>query len=288
MKYCIVYLASSQHTKLSTEQLRFDMLCKSIENTSTIFYDQDYLIFHEDLDDTSMLTIKNIYKNVYFLKLDFERKELDFKKYGRNKGYMLMCRFFSGELQKILIEKKYDSYIRFDDDSFLIEPFLDREKIEREMGNYDYIFRTIFTDGQPRFNNGIPMQSLFEFTKDFLKKKGYDYNHLIDYWKKHGFINNNGLYTGLAPYNNFHASKLSLWTHPLVNSYVDELIAINGCLMNFWMDANIHSMIIFLICPFINKKVHLKTDFGYRHNRHFSILNSPAFQYKSNEDFFPS
>ena len=124
MNSCIVYLSSPQLSKLSTGQYRFDMLCKSIENTSTIFKNNDYIIFHEDLDISHQSTILDINNNCKFEKLDFIREELDFKKLGRPKGYMLMCRFFSGELQKYLIENDYESYIRFDDDSFLLEPDL--------------------------------------------------------------------------------------------------------------------------------------------------------------------
>jgi len=68
---------------------------------------------------------------------------------------------------------------------------------------------------------------------------------------------------------------------------LEEIEKINGCLDKGWMDANIHAMIIFMIFPLINIKYNIITDFGYRHNRHFSIINSHNFVYKSTEDFFP-
>ena len=287
MNSCIVYLSSPQLSKLSTGQYRFDMLCKSIENTSTIFKNNDYIIFHEDLDISHQSIILDINNNCKFEKLDFIREELNFKQFGRPKGYMLMCRFFSGELQKYLIENDYESYIRFDDDSFLLEPMIKIESIEKGLKDNDYLFRTIFFDGQPKFNNGKPTQSLFEFTKDFVIKKGYNIQGLNNYLLQNRFIDNNGLYTGLCPYNNFHATNLKMWKHPLIEDYVNNILENNGCLMNFWMDANIHSMIIFILCPLAEIKVNLIMNFGYRHNRHFSILNSPNFQYKSNETFYP-
>ena len=53
------------------------------------------------------------------------------------------------------------------------------------------------------------------------------------------------------------------------------------------MDANIHAMIVFILIPEINKKALLFTNFGYRHNRHFSILNNHNITYIENERFFP-
>jgi hypothetical protein len=52
MHYCIVYLASPHKSKISTGENRYDMLCESIKNTSKIFSDIDYIVFHEDFDKT--------------------------------------------------------------------------------------------------------------------------------------------------------------------------------------------------------------------------------------------
>ena len=60
------------------------------------------------------------------------------------KGYMMMCRFFSGIMQNHKILEKYDSYIRFDDDSFLIEPYINIEKFLTNANDCSYIFRSIF------------------------------------------------------------------------------------------------------------------------------------------------
>ena len=58
--------------------------------------------------------------------------------------------------------------------------------------------------------------------------------------------------------------------------YIDELNKINACLVQGWMDANIHAMIIFILCPLIGLPINYKTNFGYRHNRHFSIIDKVA------------
>jgi len=284
MKLCIVYLSSPVESKLSNKQLRFDMLVESIKNTSKIFNKHDYIIFNEDFTQEHENKIKNIHSKCIFYKLDFKRNDLPFKKFARPKGYMLMCRFFACEVHDILSNMGYTHYIRFDDDSFLIEPFIEYNKFINIIKNNDYTFRTIFFDGQKKFNNNIPMQSLYNFTTKFLEdeNKTIDYNYL----HKINFLKNN-LYTGLCPYNNFHSSSLKLWNCDLVKKYTTKIKNINGCLTNFWMDANIHSMIIFMLLPHTNYKLYPILNFGYRHNRHFSIINSYSFVYKSDEDFFP-
>ena len=46
--------------------------------------------------------------------------------------------------------------------------------LHRRINYNDYIFRTLFHDKQTKYNNGLQMHSLFEFTRDFLIDKGYD------------------------------------------------------------------------------------------------------------------
>mgnify|MGYP001997818112 CR=1 FL=1 len=55
----------------------------------------------------------------------------------RPKGYLMMCRFFSGEMQKHPALQKYDGYIRFDDDSFLIEPFISQNNFYYKLYSID-------------------------------------------------------------------------------------------------------------------------------------------------------
>ena len=74
MRYCIVYLASPYESEISRGETRYDMLCESIKNTSEIFSDIDYVIFHEDFNETHETNITNIYKNTTFEKLDFVRE----------------------------------------------------------------------------------------------------------------------------------------------------------------------------------------------------------------------
>ena len=284
MNIAIVYLASQFDSKLSTGDSRYEMLKESIKNTSKYLSKYKYIIFHEDYKEDQFEEIRVIQPNVEFHKLDFVREELDFNHIGRNKGYMLMCRFFSGELQQILIKNGFNSYIRFDDDSFLIPPF--HEDIVKNVSMFDYSYRTLFYDAQAK--HGSPMQSLYEFTKKYIISKGHDYDNIKENLINYRFIDKNEKYLGLAPYNNFHYANLKIFKDPFIKEYFDNLLEMNGCLLNYWMDANIHSMLIFMLLPFTDYKSNIITNFGYRHNRHFSIINSAGFRYMNNEKFYPN
>ena len=309
MNPCIVYLASrldDYNSILSTGESRFEMNCCSLRNITSQL-NLPVIMFHEDFSENEINIMKDIYSNIVFEKIDFNNEKLDFNQEPcktsnisngicicsnnsknprdicfRPKGYLMMCRFFSGVMQKHKCLEQYDSYFRFDDDSFLIDPFISEADFLSKFKNLDYGFRSIFYEGKDQ-------SELFNFTLEYCKEICETTNNNFEEYKvileKKGFIRNKK-YCGIAPYNNFHFSKLSLWSHPIITTYIEKIESINGCLNKRWMDANIHGMIIFMIIPLINLKSDLITNFGYRHNRHFSILNSPNITYKSNEDFF--
>ena len=98
-KICIVYLASPIKNILSTGDKRIDMLYQSLKNVTTVLQ-LPVIIFHEDFTEQIMSYLKNIYKDIIFSKVDFDRPDLPFVKHRRPKGYMMMCRFFGGQMQK--------------------------------------------------------------------------------------------------------------------------------------------------------------------------------------------
>lgn len=251
--------------------------------------------------------MKKIYSNIEFVHIDFTSEDLPFEQIAcktsgekngickcinnsnnpknicfRPKGYLMMCRFFSGIMQNHPVLKKYESYFRFDDDSFLIEPFLNQTDFLDKFKDIDYGFRSIFYESRDQ-------SSLWEFTKEYIKKicdkKKISFENYLLFLEQRNIINN-GNYNGISPYNNFHYSKLSLWKNNEVKEYINKIHEIHGCLLNNWMDANIHAMIIFVISPLLELNVEPITNFGYRHNRHFSIINNLNIVYKNNEDFF--
>ena len=68
--------------------------------------------------------------------------------------------------------------------------------------------------------------------------------------------------------------RLDLWKNSIIKNYTERIINMNGTLLYNWMDANVHAMIIFVLCPLLYIPIKEITDFGYIHNKHFSILNS--------------
>ena len=307
MNYCIVYLASpldGYNATLSTGEKRIDMMNMSLKNVTT-HLKLPVVIFHEDFTDKEIDNMKKIYDNIVFEKIDMIRDDLVFKqkpcitsnisdgkcvcvKNNKNpksicfrpKGYLMMCRFFSGEMQKHPALQKYDGYIRFDDDSFLIEPFISQNNFMEEVTKHDYVFRSIFCERQNQ-------KELFIFTMKYCNSKGMNVINILRRCKSIGIVDKNNNYLGQAPYNNFHFSKLSLWKHPIISEYIDKLEEVGGILEKGWMDANIHAMIIFVIMPEINLRVYGYYNFGYRHNRAFSQLGNSGTRYIENERFFP-
>lgn len=282
---CLIWLINKiDKVCKATGENRLIMAQNSVKNVTT-YMKLPVIIFHEDFTDEVKDEFINIYNNITFCKVDFQNNDLPYDnsiaKCG--KGYMMMCRFFSGVMQSMDILKDYDSYIRMDDDSFLIEPFINNDKFLLEAKNYYYVNRTVFLDNPEHINN--PM-GLYNFTYNFCKSYKLDIDELIPSLEELGFIENE-IYTGMCPYNNFHFSKLDLWRNSIIKNYTDTIINMNGTLLYNWMDANIHAMIVFVLCPLLYIPVKEITDFGYRHNRHFSILNSTDIRFVENVEFYP-
>ena len=285
---CIVWLVNRVESICkSTGEPRLIMTKESVRNV-TEHIKLPVLIFHEDLTPDIMEDFIEIYKDITFHKLDsFRDNALPYNKSNCkcSKGYMTMCRFFSGILQQHEALQCYEHYIRMDDDSFLIEPFIDIDTFlyPWHSGNSDYVFRTLFKDNAEKINKP---NGLFNFTNQFCLQYKLPIHKLIPDLIKIQFLYND-MYTGLAPYNNFHYSSLKLWKHPVIKHYIKIIIDNNFIHKHGWMDANIHAMIIFILAPLIGMKVQNITNFGYRHNRTFSILDRCGSVYRGEESFYP-
>jgi len=284
-KTCLIWLINKiDNICKATGEKRLIMAKNSVKNV-TSYLKLPVIIFHEDFTEEVKSDFLNIYENITFCKIDFQNNDLPYDKSRSKcgKGYMMMCRFFSGVMQSMDILKDYDSYIRMDDDSFLIEPFINQERFLGEANKSYYTYRTIFYDNIEDINNPI---GLYNFTYNFCKSNNLDIDNLLPKLKEIKFLNN-GKYTGLCPYNNFHFSKLDLWKNSIIKDYTERIINMNGSLLYNWMDANIHAMIIFVLCPLLYIPTKVITDFGYRHNKHFSILNSSKFVFIEKTEFYP-
>ena len=266
MSWCIVYLASPRSFHIyddPNQESRLELIKGSIQVSRGLFPDVDILVFHEDYTEEEFVQLPGATK---FIQVDFSGREAFCNKSLRRPyGYLMMCRFFSGIMQSHPEVTKYTHYMRLDDDSYFLEPWLTQEKVG-DLLKHDYVYRSAFIDSQDQ-------QSLWEFTLEFLKKEGYG-AHLETLKKelrKKNFLRGDS-YIGLAPYNNFHIASQRLWQNPLVQRYIKTLDESNGILQKGWMDANIHAMVMYVLTLFIGMKIHHEGTFGYRHNFHMSHI----------------
>lgn len=273
MSFCIVYLASPKSFHIyndPTQSSRLELIIGSLNIARSVFPTTDIYIFHEDYEDTEKDQLPGVKE---FIQVDFSGFEsFTNPSLRRPYGYLMMCRFFSGVVQSHPELQKYTHYMRLDDDSFFLEPFLTEAKVT-ELLKHDYVYRSTFVDSQDQ-------QSLYQSTLAFLKKEGY--GHTIPILEKElekRYFLKNGLYTGLAPYNNFHIASQRLWQNPIVQRYVQHIEDEKGILRYGWMDANIHAMIVYILALYCGMKIHHVDWFGYRHNRHVSRVGSTAIDY---------
>ncbi len=277
-KICVVYLASPRNEVHSDNLFKqknipkIDVLIESIKTCKKFLSEYPIIIFHEDFNsqDIKKIMAKSKVKDINFIKVDFKTyknsknvaewllKQKDAVA-GRPAGYRMMCRFFSGVLQRHSAMREFDYYVRMDHDSFLIEPKnLDVVKCA-EKYNFDYLYRTTWFDHKEK-------ESIWKFTKQYAKK-----NYLsLNGFKKLKMLDSTGNFNGLAPYNNFHICKLDFWRRKEVQKFLKEVEKVDGNIKLHWHDTNVHSMLFGLF----DARVLEKTDFGYRHNIHYSKMNS--------------
>lgn len=277
---CIVYLASPKGFHIyddPSQESRLVLLQQSVHLTRSLFPTTPIFVFHEDYGQLEKEELPEVTE---FIQVDFSGKEdIVNKSLRRPYGYLMMCRFFSGVMQSHTRIQEFTHYLRLDDDSYFLKPFLHENYVKNNFLKYDYVYRSAFGDLEGQ-------QSLFDFTLEFLRKEGYG-AHIPVLMKEleKKYVVKNGQYTGLAPYNNFHIASRRLWENPLIQRYIQAIEESNGILQRGWMDANIHAMIIYVLTLFIGMKIHHDASFGYRHNRHISRIGSTSVDYDEKQPF---
>ena len=273
MSFCIIYLASPRGFHIyddPTQASRLELIRQSLSITTRQFPTTDIYVFHEDYTDEEFAVLPGVKE---FIRVDFsgfEHHRVEGQR--RPYGYLMMCRFFSGVVQSFPQLQRYTHYMRLDDDSFFLEPYLNEETIP-DLLKHDYVYRSTFGDLQDQ-------QTLYQSTLAFLKKEGYEHTlPTLERELEKNYMVKNGMYTGLAPYNNFHIASQRLWQNPIVQRYIQHIENEKGILRFGWMDANIHAMIIYILSLYCGMKIHHVGWFGYRHNRHASRQDSTAVDY---------
>jgi hypothetical protein len=280
MSFCIVYLASPREFHYE-DYKRIDMLRVSLQRTKQCFPNTDIFIFHEDYTQEDMESLEPVkeYIQINFSGGDEHYSELT----HRRIGYLKMCRFFCGTLQSYPQLQEYTHYMRLDDDSLFIEPYITESRVH-ELLKYDYVYRTMYNE-EPC----IPEHKLWDFTLEFLRKEGVKEYDFISLNK---MLNEEYLMTGNqwaynVPYNNFHLSSIALWKNPLVQRYLEAIEREGGILKYGWFDASVHAMIAFVLRWFTRTSVTCDPTWGYRHNCHISRMHDSAVGGTAPE-FFPS
>jgi hypothetical protein len=251
--------------KNRTGHLRYDVLQASLSITRKALPNTDIIVFHEDYTDENM---RGLPSGIVFEKVDFSGFESIYNaSLPTSRGYLMMCRFFSGVLQRHPLLQKYTHYMRLDDDSYFLEPYI-TETLVNSMLSSDYVFRAVFYESKSQ-------QSLYDFTMKYVSRftnsiRMLQIKRLL---VSRNFLNDSGMYTGIAPYNNFHVSSLRLWTHPKVRQYIEAIEASGGIFSNGWLDANIHAMVIYIF-PYLIPELSVTScsTFGYRHNHHVCAI----------------
>ena len=305
-KICIVYLVSPRshtHSSAAMKQdgiSKFEVFKESLKTAKKYLPDYPVIVFHEDYSDTDIEECNKVMydcdkvmydcdtdigKELKFVKVDFEnhptvpptKRELwqrgdDGGVTGRPWGYRMMCRFFCGVMQALPEIQEYDYYIRLDHDSFLMDPKPSRT-IEEHIAerNFDYSLRSIFVDTKEK-------DALWDFTKKYLLRRGM--TDKIEKLRAFGMLDGNGNYNGISPYNNYHVCRVDFWKRPDVREFLDAIENENGIVKYHWQDANIHGLLMGIFID--NDKIFMQTDFGYRHNFHYSVLGGKGIEYIHN------
>lgn len=148
---------------------------------------------------------------------------------GRHVGYRSMCRLWSGHLQAMPFLKRYDYYMRMDDDSVIIGPlpFDPFARMEEKVLGYAYRRQMTDTHG---------MKELWEFASPFMTT---DSRMSME---RMGMLSSGGLYEGLQPYNNFHVASVAIWNTPKWLRFLRVIDDNFGFFKYRFGDANMHAI----------------------------------------------
>ena len=256
MNYCVLTLARLCNNDLNN----------LIENLNTYFVQNnknvDLLVFIEKKStDCVQNTIKYLGGKLIFHTIDNldeivkYKEEVPQKVFGFGVNYRSMCRFFSGELFKILKTYNYTHYLRLDTDSTFTEPV--RDLFSEFVGlNMSYGYMCILSE-PPEVTT-----SIVEYTKEYVKNNPDIQNYILrDHYSQLNF----------CYYNNFEMVKISDFTTDNHINLYHHLDNKNGFMKYRWGDALFRYIYVNLFIP--QDKIHYFANVGYHHK--FQLKNTP-------------
>lgn len=260
MKYCLITLVDNE---------KVDELYELIDNLNQFFVinnsNFDFLIFHEP----GFLLKENVKLNnngkLLLHKVNFSIDQFDEKIkneipnsfYGVNIGYRMMCRFFSGEVFKILKSYDYDYVLRLDTDSSFYEIINRNIFDEFKNTNSDYGYISITNDRMEFRTN------LFESIVEYINKSNIHLNLSLIDTIRHQY--------NLVYYNNFEMIKLSEFTNNNYLEFYDFLDSKLGFLKYRWGDHAVRFLYLNIFKD--QSKIYYFNDVAYKHT--FFLKNKP-------------
>lgn len=260
MKYCIVTLVDNKNLQ---------ELEKLFESLNSFFVinnpDFDFLIFHEDGFLLNHELKLNNNGKIILHKVDFSldqfaqhiKNEIPTTFYGCNLGYRMMCRFFSGELFKILKSYNYEYVLRLDTDSSF----------------YEVINRNIFDE----FKSKNAKYGYISITNDRMEFRTNLLESVIEYIKKYNTSTNlSTLDTirhqyNLVYYTNFEMFKLSEFISDNYLNFYNFLDSKMGFLRYRWGDHAVRFLYVNLYIP--QSEIYYFNDIAYKHS--YLLKNKP-------------
>jgi len=259
---------------------------QSIDNSinSKFNYSYPIIVFHEDWEQEHMTWLRREIKTfITFAKINLHKApcyasadQIDSwilgedggVAGGRNMGYRMMCRAWSGIIQRHPVLAGFDMYMRLDDDSAIWQvPDWDIFAHVRSRGllyayyssasdvwGIDQMFKLhseFIDDPHKAFqairdkkcsDETLPDVSHAQLLADF-EGFGLTTKASLQRLQKILYLSK-GKYNGKQPYNNFHVSELSLWRTDLLKAWFSYLDLNLGFLKFQFGDANTHALII--------------------------------------------
>lgn len=257
MSYCIVTLARLFNNDLNNLILNLNNYF--VPNNP----DVDLLVFIEKKDENYIRNvIKYNGKNIIFHKINnFDsdiayREEVSQKVFGFSLSYRLMCKFFSGEIFKILKLYNYTHYLRLDTDSRFTEPV---KEIFTDFvaGDMSYGYLTIL--------NEPPEVALLlmDEIKEYINKNNIDSQKFI--------LKDHSVQLNFCYYNNFEMVKICEFTTDKYLNLYNYLDETNGFVKYRWGDSLFRFMYVNLFIP--QNKIYYFANIGYYHK--FNLKNTP-------------
>jgi hypothetical protein len=258
VKNCVVVLANNSRRNELNNLIKVLNLY-IIEGTD----DFDLIIFHEKnfiKDEINDFLGKG---ELLFHEINFDINQFNSYKtneiplihHGYGIGYRMMCRFFAGEVFKILKQYDYDYMMRLDTDSSFYDQIKYNlfDKLKIKNGIYGYV--SIHNDAV-EFSNELVL-NIHEYVQN--KHTNINFYKVI----KNQF--------NLVYYNNFEILKISEYTNENYLSFYEYLDSKNGFLKYRWGDHAVRFLYNNLFIK--QEQIIYYNDLPYFH--HFDLKNRP-------------